>query len=343
MSSDPFHIGIVTPADAGSRAGNRVSALRYYKILKRLRYRVDVRVDYQDQPWDALIALHARRSSEAVRRYRELFPERPIVLVLTGTDIYENLPANDVETLRSIELATELVTLQPLAIEQLPAAHRARSRTILQSVGPLPFHHPDQAEPSLKDFDGDSSFPVCVIGHLRDVKDPLRTALAARELPEASRIRVWHVGAATAPELADAARDEEQANARYRWLGECDRRATLRLISRCRLLCHTSILEGGANVISESVVAATPVLASRIPGSVGLLGHEYPGYFPVGDTAALTTLLERAEADPTFYAALKAATLARRPRFAPELEIEAWRRLLRPLLTEPPRNPQPHC
>jgi len=54
-------------------------------------------------------------------------------------------------------------------------------------------------------------------------------------------------------------------------------------------------MEGGANVISEAVVAGVPILASNISGSVGLLGRDYPGYFSVGNTDQLRELLLRAE------------------------------------------------
>ena len=87
----------------------------------------------------------------------------------------------------------------------------------------------------------------------------------------------------------------------YRWLGELSREKALRLLSRCRLLALTSEQEGGANVVSEALAASVPVLSSRIAGSVGLLGEDYPGYFPVGDTEALARLLGRAETDADFY------------------------------------------
>ena len=60
-----------------------------------------------------------------------------------------------------------------------------------------------------------------------------------------------------------------------------------RLFGRARAMVLSSLSEGGANVVSEAVAAGVPVLASRIDGSVGLLGRDYPGYFPVADTAAL--------------------------------------------------------
>jgi glycosyltransferase involved in cell wall biosynthesis len=62
----------------------------------------------------------------------------------------------------------------------------------------------------------------------------------------------------------------------------------------------SSLSEGGANVMSEAVAARVPVLATRIDGSIGLLGRDYPAYFPVGDTEALARLLNRIETDAAF-------------------------------------------
>ena len=87
-------------------------------------------------------------------------------------------------------------------------------------------------------------------------------------------------------------------------------------------------MEGGANVISEAVVDGTPVIASRIPGSVGLLGDDYAGYFPVGDTESLMELLMRAESDATFYRLLRQQCASRARLFRPEEERQRWRLLL---------------
>jgi len=86
--------------------------------------------------------------------------------------------------------------------------------------------------------------------------------------------------------------------------------------------------EGGANVVSEAVVAGVPVLASRMDGNVGLLGGDYPGYFPVGNTAALARLLGRLEREPRFVKRLRQALARRAALFRPSREIAAWRRLL---------------
>jgi glycosyltransferase involved in cell wall biosynthesis len=90
----------------------------------------------------------------------------------------------------------------------------------------------------------------------------------------------------------------------------------------------SSLMEGGANVVSEAVAAGLPVIASRIDGNLGLLGEDYAGYYAPGDTAALAAVLRRAEGEPEFLARLAAQIRAREPLFRPEREREAWRRLL---------------
>jgi glycosyltransferase involved in cell wall biosynthesis len=117
-------------------------------------------------------------------------------------------------------------------------------------------------------------------------------------------------------------------NPRYAWRGDVPAAAVRRLLARSHAMVISSINEGGANVISEAVVAGVPILASRIDGNVGLLGPDYPGYFPVGDTRALTELMRRLEDDPAFVRQLGKAIAARAAMFRPRRELQAWRRLL---------------
>jgi glycosyltransferase involved in cell wall biosynthesis len=171
-----------------------------------------------------------------------------------------------------------------------------------------------------------------VLAHLRSEKDPLRAALALRFLPADSRVRVFHAGQALTPRWADLARSAERRDPRYQWLGELSRGQAHRLLARSRLLVISSRMEGGANVISEALVEGVPILASRIPGSVGLLGPRYPGCFPVGDTAALANLLRRAETDRRYYHTLERACAARAGLASPPRERNAWRDLLAELV-----------
>jgi glycosyltransferase involved in cell wall biosynthesis len=160
----------------------------------------------------------------------------------------------------------------------------------------------------------------------------LRTALALRRLRADTHLRVTHAGEALSPTWARQARAAMARDPRYRWLGEVPRGQARRLLARSHLLVLSSRMEGGANVVSEALVEGVPVLASRIPGSVGLLGARYPGYFPIGDTAALAGLLHRAAASPAFYARLADWCARLAPQFEPDRERAAWDELLRELV-----------
>jgi putative glycosyltransferase (TIGR04348 family) len=236
---------------------------------------------------------------------------------LTGTDVYGSIHTA-AKARRSLDLATRLVVLQPLAIAELPKETRAKARVIFQSVPLAAARTPPRAD----------SFDVCVLGHLRPVKDPLRAARAARLALPASRLRVLHFGKALSKHMAAQARKEQAANPRYHWFGELPRRQALRRLARAHLLVLTSKSEGGANVISEALAHFVPVISSRIAGSVGLLGEAYPGYFPVGDTHALAALLERAEFDKRFYENLQTLCKECQPLIDPERERRSWEELL---------------
>lgn len=308
---------IVTPAPRGSRRGNRVTARRWALMLRRLGHRVAIADAFTDQTCDLMVALHAEKSAGAIARYRERLPEAPLVLALTGTDLYGAIRTSEAAR-RSLEAADRLVVLQPLAIDELPDALRAKARVIYQSAcAPTGPRAPDP-----------DAFEVCVVGHLRAVKDPFRAAEAAGRLPDDSRVRVVSIGAALSDDMAERARAEMEHNPRYRWLGERPRRQTLLLLARSRLLALTSEMEGGANAISEAVACGVPVVSSEIAGSIGLLGADYPGYFPAGDTDALAKLLRRAELDRPFYEELSDRCARVAPLFDPARECRAWADLI---------------
>lgn len=284
---------LVTPAPEGSLAGNRVTAERWRRLLEEAGNRVTVAVEWRGEPSDALLALHARKSFDSIERWRRERPDAPLAVVLTGTDLYGDL-GTSAEARRSLELADRLVALQPRAADELPEALRKKVRVVYQSSDT-----PPRAEP-----DGDA-FQVCLLAHLRAVKDPLLAARAAELLPAGSRVRIAHAGESLDEGLAaEARRRSEGEGSRYRWLGPLPRPEALELLARSRLLLVTSRMEGGANVVSEALAAGVPVVSTEIPGSVGMLGEDYPGYVPVGDAPALAALLARAESEPAFLAEL---------------------------------------
>lgn len=314
-----MRILIVTPAGRGSRKGNRITAVRWAGHLRALGHRVSLAEAFAGQPCDLLIALHATKSGPSVERYRAERPGAPLVVGLAGTDLYEDLPGSPVAQ-RSLDLADRLTVLQPLGIGALPGRVRHKARAILQSAG---------AAPAVSAPDGD--FQACLLAHLRGVKAPFLAAEAARLLPARSRIRVLHLGAALDAGAAERARREMEESPRYRWLGPRRHREARGHLAGSRLLLVTSRLEGGANAVSEALAAGVPVLSTRVEGSVGVLGPDYPGLFPVGDAGALARLLFRSEAEPPFLAELRARIERLRPLVEPARERESWRALLEEL------------
>jgi len=317
-----MRITIVTPAPTGSTHGNRITAIRWASILKQLGHRVSICQSFDHQRTDLLIALHARRSYTSIKHFHRQYVEAPIVLALTGTDVYRDLKY-DPRARKAVAMALRIVVLQPKALEQLHDSFRAKARVIYQSV-----------ETDARLYSGSStrqSFDVCVIGHLRSIKDPFRAAMAARLLPHSSRIRIRHIGGAMTKAMATRAHSEATRNHRYQWYGELAGSRAQRILAASQICVLSSQMEGGANVLSEAIVAGVPILASRIDGNVGILGPDYPGLFNVGDTCELARLLNLAETDTDFLSDLRRRVKKLAPLFSPKRERQAWTDLLREL------------
>jgi putative glycosyltransferase (TIGR04348 family) len=313
-----MHITLITPAKIRSLSGNRATAQRWAYFLQQLGHKVSISVDWDESPCDLMIALHAWRSADAIAAFRKKFPTHPLIVAMTGTDLYRFIHSHPEPTLASIRAADQLVVLHDKAYLALPQDAWSRVNIIYQSAIPLPF--------AINRYR--RSFDICVVGHLRDEKDSLRCAYAVRDLPQSSRIRVRHYGKAHNEEWADMARREMQINPRYHWYGEVKHWQIRQAYARCHLMVLSSVMEGGANVISEATVAGLPVIASNIVGSIGLLGEGYPGYYPVKDTESLKQLLLKAENSPDFVEQLELHCKRRSERFLPEMEGQQWQSLL---------------
>lgn len=326
-------VAIISPALAAANNGNWQTARRWSAFL-RAGHRVEIRSDWAPgdgfagdprvRP-DVVVALHARRSADSIARAAEA--GLPIVLVMTGTDLYRDI-GHDRLAQRSLGLADRLVCLQARGPEALPAEVRPRTVVIEQSAParrPLP--------PRRRTVD------LLLVGHLRSEKDPLTAARALARLPDPA-LRLVQVGGVSEPGCGEAFAAAAAADPRIERRGALPHAAARRLIARGRVLLLPSVMEGGANVLIEAVTSGVPVLVSSIPGSLGLLGDDYPGVFPVGDDAALAELIERCRDRPAFLDDLRARCAAIAPRFAPERERDAVRTLVRSLLDDPTRSPR---
>ncbi len=309
-------IALVTPAAANSRYGNRNTAVRWTQLLRELGHQVGIQQHWDGRSTDLLLALHARRSHDSIARFAERYPQRPLILALTGTDLYRDINS-DANAQESLELATRMVVLQDMGLRELAPRLRRKTRVIYQSCEPIPRHLP------LK-----SCFEIVISGHLREEKDPFCGAAALGHLPAASRIRITHIGGARDPVLAAEARRWMKLEPRYVWLGELARPQALATLARARAMLLSSRMEGGANVISEALTARVPVIASNISGNVGMLGRGYRGYYPLSDARALAKLLGRIETKPEFLATLRAQCAERRKLISVAQEKRGLRILL---------------
>ena len=312
-------ITIVTPAGAGARTGNRHTAQRWATMLRAAGHKVGVATEWDRTPADVLFALHARRSHSSVLRYRQAYPVGKLVVVLTGTDLYRDI-RYDADAQLSMKLAQRLVVLQDEGLKELPRQFRAKTRVVYQS-----------AQVRTPAIPPKKMFRVCVVGHLREEKDPFRAVLALKLMPPGEDIELVQLGEATTPALAAQAKALMTHNPRYRWLDGLPHSRALDWLGRSHLMVISSRMEGGANVIAEAVCAGVPVLASAIPGNIGMLGSDYPGYYPQGDEKALAKLLAKAMRHHAYYQSLKRGIAARRHLFRPQNELASLKRLLREL------------
>ncbi|QJR14603.1 hypothetical protein DSM104440_01405 [Usitatibacter palustris] len=308
----------MTPGTREKNDGNWRTAARWSEML-RDRFRVILQTAWSGEPADALIALHARRSAESIRAFRDRNPHGRIALVLTGTDLYGDLPGNK-EAVRSLDIADRVIVLQEDALDHLRAAWRKKSAVIYQSATPL--------RPASK---AKGRLDCVAVGHLREEKDPETLFRALSLLPSSLPIRVRHIGAALDPRLAKLARSTAKHDPRYRWFGPLAHGLTRIAIRNAHVLVHPSRLEGGANVIAEALASGSTVIASRMSGNVGMLGRDYPGFFPVGEPAELADRLAQA-LDPAYLRELTRACRKRAPLFRPEHEARQLGRILSSLL-----------
>ena len=241
------------------------------------------------------------------------------MVVLTGTDLYRDLP-EDADARDSLGIADRLVVLQEEGVHALPREHRRKVRVVYQSAFQLqPVGKPE------------TRFNCLFVGHLREEKDPMTALCAWERVPPGLPVHLTLVGGGLDNSLVSAARALEGSDPRVRWLGACPHGWTRQAIKRAHLLIVPSRMEGGANVIVEAVTCGTPVLASRVPGNVGMLGHGYRGYFPPGEPARLAQLVLRCWDDAQFYRSLLQDCRARRTLFAPSRERMALLRIMREL------------
>ena len=299
---------IVSPALASANNGNWQTAKRYRQLLKA-HFRVRLVSEWDGtQSDEVLIALHARRSFSSIAAWHAVNGAKGLVVVLTGTDLYRDIH-HDLQAQESLKFAARLVVLQPMGLDELPAPFKAKTSVLLQSTTPRVTLSKTKR-----------SIRVVMVGHLREEKSPRTLFEAAALLAQERDIHIRHIGAEHDQVLASMAHQTAALYPQYQFTGALTYSETRRQIQRSHVLVHTSVMEGGAHVIMEAICSGVPVIASRIPGNMGMLGEDYAGLFPVGDAKALADLLIRFRHDAEFEQLIKKQCALRAPLFSAEHE-----------------------
>lgn len=314
MSILPKHphlsVVIISPALAAANNGNWQTAQRYACMLRSFcRVRIAQQWDghAQDQ---VMIALHARRSHSSIADWHARHGSHGLVVVLTGTDLYRDIQS-DHDAQQSLRWAHTLVVLQSEGMQAVPEVFRPKTVVAFQST---------TTRQTLAKTD--RHLRAIMVGHLRAEKAPRTFFKLAKLLNEHGDIHLQHVGGEHDPDLAKEAHSTAALYPHYTFLGARPHEATRRLIQRAHVLVHPSVMEGGAHVVMEAICSGVPVLASCIPGNIGMLGSDYAGFFPTDDVEALASLLLRVRHDPECYAQLQKQCALRAPLFAPAREQE---------------------
>ena len=239
---------IISPAVANANNGNWQTARRWSCML-RPAFHITVAQAWNGEPFDVMLALHARRSADSIAAWAQAqgvtANARGLGVVLTGTDLYRDIQT-DAMAQASLRFAKHLVVLQECGPDALPHTLRLKTRVIFQSAG--------SRKPVQKTR---QHLRAVMVGHLRDEKSPQTLFEAARILKDSPDILIDHIGESLDASLGSQARATAAACPGYRWLGGLSHETTRRHIQRAHLLVHTSRMEGGAHVIMEAVCSGT--------------------------------------------------------------------------------------
>jgi glycosyltransferase involved in cell wall biosynthesis len=306
---------VASPYPLSELKGNSVTTDRIVAMLNEGG--VEARGSYGNdgEPADILITLHAIKGAPAVFDFKKKTPNGRVIILLTGTDIYQGLAEGSQIGGDALQVADRIVVPQEAAIRKLPEKVRGKTVVIRPSLDPI----------AVKATSSQSPFVISVVGHLRPVKRPFLTIETLAQHPEWSDLEVWQIGQALDAEMRKTAEFWMEEDKRYRWCGGLPREESLALCAKSSLTINSSILEGGANAVLEAMTMGVPVLASRIEGNVGLLGDDYPGYFEEGGMAKALEAIMHQRVDLDEWSLLLADRL---PLFSRVRESESWLELL---------------
>lgn len=322
-----MHILIASPYPLDSPKGNSVSAKRIQTLLKNAGHHATAIHDDKTPNAEVLIALHATKTWKTSSYFKEHHPAARLIIYLTGTDLYRDLPAENPDCIKAMDLADQLVISQDSSLHSIPHKYQGKTRVVRTSaVLPELGEAPQVPQPSF-----------ALIAHLREAKNPFLMNKAMDLIPDLD-IHAYTLGKALEQCYAAEARGWQRTDSRFKWLEDVPYPDALAWISRVTATINTSHMEGGANAVIESIMLGTPVLASHIEGNTGMLGNDYDGYFKPNCPHSLANLMQRVVREPAFLQHLRLQIKERQAHFSSERETQDWLQCINPALAG---NPKP--
>lgn len=304
--------------------GNQITADRWVEMLDSLGHQAQVcrfSVDELDRA-DVNIFFNAAKSAGRIVKTKIALPDRPIVVVLSGTDLQDfrlMLP----ETQSAISAADALVVYEESAISRLPPQMHQRSQTVV-----VP--HSCRIE-KLPDYQFQQGLNIIAVSHIRPEKNLDRYFLCLKHFVDVPNLYFHHVGGTRDDQPAAEIQDVADEISNLRLHGEKSHDETLAMIRAADLLVHPSLVEGFPNVVVEAIVNGTPVALSRIDSHTTTFAGCLPGelFFDTDCGAELRDLLQTFVDDEGFRLRIGKACSAIANRFKPELERQGLLELLR--------------
>ncbi|SHI40392.1 Glycosyltransferase involved in cell wall bisynthesis [Rubritalea squalenifaciens DSM 18772] len=308
-----MQILITSPYPLDSPKGNSITALRIERLLKQAGHQASAVHGTLPTGADAMIALHATKTYPLSAAFKQQHPGKPLILYLTGTDLYRDLLERKPDCLNAMELADILVVSQPASLSSIPEQYQQKSRVVRASI----------VIPKLEDVSPPPQPSFALVAHLRPVKNPFLLNRALEQLGGLP-LHAYTLGSALDEKMIEEAHSWQAKDPRFRWLDNVPYPQALSWISQVTATINSSHLEGGANAVGESILLGTPVLASKIEGNLGMLGDDYAGYFTPDDPGSLATIIRRVIEEPEFLQLLRQQIHTRQTCFSPAIETQGW-------------------
>lgn len=334
-----MHIAILCPFSRGPARGNLTTVDRISRFLQKCGCRVSLLpldapnlTELQEQlaadPPDLLHAFHAFHAGPSARELAARL-QRPYLVTLTGSDLFDPTLRDHQQTRQSIADAVAVTCFDQLVAEQALNTFGMPHENLVvipQGVEPFndstPFSHPEDA------------FIILLPAALRPVKgvDDAITQLAPLAAKEPN-LQLWLAGGVLDKPYSDIIAQMANELSWVRLLGEIPRQEMGRYYLTADLVLNSSWFEGGmANALLEAMVMGRPVLARAIAGNRSLLQHRKTGWL-YADGEELRKLLKVLMQQPEELLRVgQAAQELARFAFSPERESASLRDLYSRLL-----------